>query len=241
MAHEPSTDPKKPKRISSRARVGLESIPTFAPLLAPATLTLTGILYLAGWSRQAVYDYHFGLKPSLFEPSLQRTLVEGYPPVIGGLVFVLIVAIWFWFWLNSFRKSMFKIFSAMDARYTEEMFQDGIRWNFYFWGTVVLVGFGIAAGALFGFGEARELDLIVTYGCNSSCFRYRVDDREWLGRIVEQDSTRTAIFTTDGLQLVETAKINRVRFETFRPEPPPVPRPEIAPISTPQGAGGAQR
>lgn len=64
------------------------------PLVAPLTVAMTGMFYLAGHTLRMTRLRQFGLSGSMFEHSIQDTLAEGYVPtliaiaiVVGGLLF----------------------------------------------------------------------------------------------------------------------------------------------------------
>lgn len=181
--------------------------------VAPMTVVLTGMLYVAGYSRNWWTMYRFGLAGTAFPESIQSTLANGYIALLYPLVFVLfsIGAFWAGFRFGGYVGSKTKRQSPsariyfIVTKFISVSRSLGLGLAFM----TLLLG-ALGAGILNAKLNVDSTIRRVKQGCKT-CFVYRLKDREALGLPVAQDSQRLAVYTRDGLYLIDLEDLVTVR------------------------------
>ena len=205
---EVESDPQAADR-----RVSLSSVATLGPVVAPLTLALTGMLYLSGWSHREASLSWFGLQSSLFQEPIQSTLARGFMPLVAGAILLAAICGLGWLALNVAERSVEKPKRvAPDPLQHENPSSFAIfrRWMNRFASAYFVLTLGLVSGAVSGLVEMAMLTAAVDKGCVTTCFRYRIEGRDYVGRLVVQDGQRTAIYAQDRLHLFESAKMTGV-------------------------------
>lgn len=188
-------------------RRALALLPAFVPLVAPLTLLMTGMLYLAGWIFQRTLIGHFGLSSSMFEFTLQDTLALGYVPVVLGTVVIalLFIAVWILFSIRPSR-------NPPDDKSRRQLRAPDRFSRAYGMLVVVLVllAYGFVVGERLANSTAIKIAQDVETGCRLECFGYVVDKTTISGRLIAQDKTRAAVYTRSGVITFKNDMLTRV-------------------------------
>ena len=176
---------------------------TFGFVVAPLTLGLTGLLYIAGWAFRRGQTEPFGLDSNQFESTFQNTLAVGYLPL--GTTIIVLGSVFYIYWAKRRR--------SKPARKMPAPEQEGFLLRVYGFALVAFWLLAIAAfvGSIAGAGSTYLTVRDVVRGCERVCYEYRLERGAIEGIILIADSKRSAIYTPNGVIVVDTSKIRRVR------------------------------
>jgi hypothetical protein len=194
----------------SNSRRALWFVSTIAPVVAPVTVILAGMLYLAGWAYQRSLLRFFGLADGLLNMSVQRTLALGYIPVFVGTLVALVAVFLIWQGTRLMRRPPAYLMEGPFGK-ANGLIARINRANTVMFIAVILLSYGYVAGALQGRLHGRDEAQIVEDGCQDGCFRYYVGARGVVGRVVAQDEKRTILYTRLGALIVENSQIKAVQ------------------------------
>jgi hypothetical protein len=178
------------------------SISAAVPMLAPLTVAFSGMLYVAGWQFEAELLRPFGLRPNLFERSLQDVLVRGFLPLCVGTL-----AIGFFLALLSLLPERVGTWLSTHATARHSYF---FRFNVMLLCASILLLVGYIAGNLLGAMLAGKIARTVETGCKSDCHAYHTESHSVVGRAIIGDKNRTAVYTTAGTFIVKNEDLFRV-------------------------------
>lgn len=212
-------DADNPAKTNSRTSLPLDKLSAF---VTPATLAVTGILYLAGWTERHRTLRAFGVMNNAFEEPIQTTLARGFPPLLVALFFLVpLLAI---VWVVHVRLSPKRVDAeAVNAlRFKLSSAARFLRWTTTVTMALTTLAVGYVAGAISADRRVSEFRCIVeTHHCVQDCFIFSNGKAHILGIVLMQDPKRTAILTADGVALLATEQIVGV----VRVEGPPRNRP----------------
>jgi hypothetical protein len=231
-------EPESTNRVGEVARLG-PSLTAIVPVLAPATVGATALLYLAGWSKAYTQLKYLGLSPTVISEPLQVTLAQGYLPVLLGAVLALgFVGL---LWLAVKLENLFWTYvipmlpNWKPSRLLERALIAVSPYNrMAYIATVAMVAltFAAFAGAGVGFIAFAQAENRVLSGCHTNCFTYVTDYATVTGTLIAQDGNRTILLTSEGARIVKTEAITLIRpyIPHAQPTAPPArPPPAVEP------------
>jgi hypothetical protein len=204
----------------------------YGAFIAPLTLALSGTFYLAGFYYVSEKVDRFGLRVGMFDLSVQTFLAVGFLPSIIPLPFIAVIAWLMWSRsplarrlrhptgvIGFDRAGRFHPGTDLGKRVVMTArtgFVEGDRWtqirrivSYGVWATTIL-SYGFVVGIAYGWYIAYFTRTNVSAGCPLSCFVYTTEKQQLVGRIIVQDSHRTALHTLNGTVVIDTADIRAV-------------------------------
>lgn len=184
----------------------LRAIPALAPIFAPVTVTLTAMLYLAGYISRAITLEMFGLSIGMFENTIQGTLAEGYVPVAMGTFVAGIFLSFFWFFIKGARRPN----PNTGAEWVDRVGQwldKIIVINGLVLMALILLSYGAFAAIVTGKITAFDIAESVEGGCARGCAEYKLKDRSFVGKLIVQSEKFTAIYTEQGTVVFSSDKL----------------------------------
>jgi hypothetical protein len=184
-------------------------------VVGPATLALTGMMYLAGWTERNTLLKKFGVSASIVPEPIQNTLARGYLPLLAGLVFVAFITgvpLLLDRWLTRFIKRLGDVVPThiRDSRSSP-------IWH-YLLGAIaaLLVGYvsGVASGE---WKEERARRNVIENNC-LTCFVYRNPQQDYVGRVLAQNDATTVLLTKKAVIVLKTPDIAAVWRYSPRPK-----------------------
>ena len=153
----------------------------------------------------------------MFSESLQETLARGYLSTLVGVI-VIGIALGI-IWLLDTQTRVFYERTRAKSLEVDKKLNIFIRindimskiskWVVYCVTAFAVLTLGAASGSAVGAWQAGTIIDDVESGCSEGCVEYRagIPERRMVGRIIEADSNRIAIYTLHGTVLVETAQL----------------------------------
>ena len=175
-----------------------------ASVVAPLTVALTGMLYVAGWIYQYRLIVVFGMRPELFDYSLQDTLVRGYPPIMIGTLVMFNIVIGLSLLASLLPKRVIDFFLRYPTRNAFN------RISLLVLAASFMLSYGFIAGAILGDLRARKVAKLVEAGCKVGCYTYFANDKAVTGLVIAQDKSRLALYTNAGTVLLKNDTLTRV-------------------------------
>lgn len=198
-------------------RVGMPrflSFPWMETAIAPLTVAITGMMYLAGWTERNELLKEFGVSASIVPEPIQVTLGRGYIPLLAGLGVVGLTVALGWAIARTYRARQAKRSPAPTASPPENRAE--LRGTRRYLGlalaasvAMLLLLVGYVSGIVSAEIKASRAKAAVTDGCGR-CFSYELGDRTHVGRILAQNDSRTVLLTRYGILLLDTEDISRV-------------------------------
>ena len=208
-------------KTARRRRIGggtrsSKTLSTLSTVIAPTTVALTGILYLAGWTERELFLRYFGLSAGLFNEPLQATLARGYIPTFFGLLLIAMLGAVYLALAHFYARLILKIphqertrvFTLADRFLAPTGWATGV----YFVLLVLLVG--LIAGEFFATKRARDVYDLLDRNCAAPqtirCARYDLAGARFTGVLLVQDNSRAAVATKSSVRLLANDKIESV-------------------------------
>lgn len=196
--------------------IQLPALSMLGAVFVPASVALTGLFYLAGWSERNALLKNFGLSSGLFDEPFQSTLARGYLPVFLGASVIAAFALIGWVVVGAE-----KYFRRRIPRYPTEWLNRAMtiawkfnRWFYTFYFCVLVLMLGLLSGEMTGDLKARRVWDALDRGCVSkerlNCARYDVGGKSYTGVLLVQDGARAAVATKTGVRLFANDRIDNV-------------------------------
>jgi hypothetical protein len=189
---------------------------TYAPLVAPLTLAITGTLFLSGWTYQSYLLMPFGLEATMFPVSIQSTLSIGFVPLVLGAPVVILFT---WIAWTMAKRWLIPALSYRSASEFLNIYRQVIRGYYYYSLALYILAIGALCGGAFGAFRADQARRQVASGC-ARCHAYAIAHKEPLvGVMIVQNDARMALLTEGGLMVVSSSELNSVSSAPFPRHP----------------------
>lgn len=212
-------DNQKLENPTASGRYDIASLSHIAAIVAPIALTLTGLFYIAGYYSRNTMLFRFGIARAFSDLSLQATLADGFPIILIGSLPIFLVVTILWFAERRMTKLARQIRAkgfANERSISQFAVLTNINiTNFRITSAVLLLSYGLLSGSITGDIFAENIKRTIDGGCKIKCFKIHTNDRIYVGRIVEQDQQRVAVYSKLGILIFESKEIKRIEPIAF--------------------------
>jgi hypothetical protein len=197
---------------------------TLLAAAAPAALTISALLYFAAWvERQHVFT-RYGLTGDAITEPFHSTLARGFEPLLIALVLptVLVGVV------------AYARHQALRGRPPSELPPGLLRYDRFvrfiapFYALLTLLFAVGVGGKITGTWKAKSIERALVETCYDHCFVYRTEKDVFVGVPIAQDPQRLALWTFEGVRMVDASKLHLVRRfrQVTAPASPTGSRPE---------------
>ncbi|MDF2603496.1 hypothetical protein [Sphingomonas sp.] len=181
------------------------AIADLAALAAPAILVAAAAFYFAGSTYQYFVFRKFGVPSGAISKSIQETMVDGYGALLSTIGTISAVSLVLIFLLSVFKRSWLP---ATRSEFFQRAASIMAHFNFYN-GIFVLLTVGWVSGVFAANLHAARLFYGTKGGCER-CFRYVVQQGQFVGLPIAQDDNAIVMITRSGVRILPAGSIKLI-------------------------------